>query len=233
MLCIGCGWCIIGDGGLKAHRSLCAAVSSGVKEFPNSGVSLMTGLLYMHAFFFYAANCPGCPRYPGSNLFCSSHKDHVSPVVHHKQMKPDNLAQLNKDKRGQQHDTDVDGVFLIEEILEKKGTKYHIKWKGYSTTTWEPASSVPQFIQDFYKRTGKSRLPKPRILDSRVCGMGICIVARHYSSIFLGTITEHLLVWDGDTALPEWTAGVEVETDGVEDSVEEGSAGCNTRKDRY
>ena len=39
----GCGSCIIGDGGLKAHRSLCAAVSSGVKEFPNSGVRIMTG----------------------------------------------------------------------------------------------------------------------------------------------------------------------------------------------
>ena len=42
----GCGWCIIGDGGLKAHRTLCAAVSSGVKEFPNSGVSIMTGVTY-------------------------------------------------------------------------------------------------------------------------------------------------------------------------------------------
>ena len=39
----GCGWCVIGDGGLKAHRSLCAAVYSGVKEYPSSGVSIMTG----------------------------------------------------------------------------------------------------------------------------------------------------------------------------------------------
>ena len=40
----GFGWYIIGDGGLKAHRSLCGAVSSGVKEFPNSGISIMTGI---------------------------------------------------------------------------------------------------------------------------------------------------------------------------------------------
>ena len=194
----------------------------------------MTGCdLNKYTTCIYAENCPGCPRYPGSQLFCSSHKDHVSPVVHHKQMKAENLAQLNKDKRGQQHDTEIDGVFLIEEILEKKGTTYHIKWKGYSTTTWEPAASVPKFIQDFYKRTGMSKLPKPRILDSRVCGMCICIAATQFSDVFLGTITEHLLVWDGDTALPEWTRGVEDETDGVEDAVEQGSTGWNTRKDRY
>ena len=44
-----------------------------------------------------------------------------------------------------------------------------------------------------------------------------------------GTVTEHLLVWDGgDTALPEWTAGIDVEAE------EESTAGsCNTRKDRH
>ena len=105
-------------------------------------------------------------------MFCTSHKDHESPVVHHKDIRADNLSQLNRDKRSQQHDTEIDGVFVIEEILEKKGTKYHIKWKGYTTTTWEPASAVPLFIRDFYDRTGQSKLPKPRILDSRVCGMG-------------------------------------------------------------
>ena len=36
------------------------------------------------------------------------------------------------------HDSELDGVFLIEKILEKKQDKYHIKWQGYSTTTWEP-----------------------------------------------------------------------------------------------
>ena len=41
----GCGWCVIGDGGLKSHRSLCAAVYSGVKVFPSSGVSIMTGAI--------------------------------------------------------------------------------------------------------------------------------------------------------------------------------------------
>ena len=42
-------------------------------------------------------------------------------------------------------------------------------------------------------------------------------------------MTEHLLVWDGDDALPEWTVDVDVEEEddiGVRTS-------CNTRKDRY
>ena len=46
----------------------------------------------------------------------------------------------------------------------------------------------------------------------------------------LGTVTEHLLVWDGDDALP---AGIALEEEEVEDEVVEGSASCNTRKDRY
>ena len=45
-------------------------------------------------------------------------------------------------------------------------------------------------------------------------------------------MTEHLLVWDGDNALPEWTAGIEVEKEEEEDEAEEGNGGCNTRKDR-
>ena len=145
---------MIGDGGLKAHRSLCAAVSSGVKEFPASGVKLMTG----------------CPRYPGNTLFCLSHKNHVSPALHHKQIQKESLQKLNKDKKNEQHDAELDGVFLVDEVLEKCGDMFHIKWKGYATTTWEPESNIPQFIKDYYIRTGNSRLPKPRIMDSRVVG---------------------------------------------------------------
>ena len=68
------------------------------------------------------------------------------------------------------HDSELDGVFLIEKILEKKQDKYHIKWQGYSTTTWEPRKNIPKFIRDYFERTGKSNLPNPRILDTRTCG---------------------------------------------------------------
>ena len=48
------------------------------------------------------------------------------------------------------HDSELDGVFLIEKILEKKQDKYHIKWQGYSTTTWEPRKNIPKFIRDLF-----------------------------------------------------------------------------------
>ena len=51
---------------------------------------------------------------------------------------------------------------------------------------------------------------------------------RYYITI-TGTVTEHLLVWDGgDAALPEWTAGLDVESE--EESTARSS---NTRKDRH
>ena len=64
----GCGTCIIGDGGLKAHRSLCAAVSSGVKEFPASGVSIVTGWLLIGIFYFPPTFPPKAPSLPLTNI---------------------------------------------------------------------------------------------------------------------------------------------------------------------
>ena len=112
----------------------------------------------------------GCSKYPGSALFCTDHKDHKSPALHHKQLEESSLATLNRDKKNRQHDSELDGVFLVEEILGVKDDRYHVKWKGYQTTTWEPSKNIPKFIKDFYKKTGKSKLPKPRILDTRTCG---------------------------------------------------------------
>ena len=46
----------------------------------------------------------------------------------------------------------------------------------------------------------------------------------------VGTVTEHLLVWEGEgSSLPEWSSGVDVED---EEDVEE-QISCNTRKDRF
>ena len=90
--------------------------------------------------------------------------------MHHKQIDKESLSSLNRDKKNQQHDTELDGVFLIEEILGKEDDKFHIKWASYTTTTWEPAKNIPKFIRDYYSRTGSFLLPKPRILDTRVSG---------------------------------------------------------------
>lgn len=165
-------------------------------------------------------------------MFCRDHKDHSSPALHHKQLEESSLAVLNRDKKNRQHDAELDGVFLVEEILDKKGDKYHIKWKGYTATTWEPSKNIPKFIRDFYERTGVSKLPKPRILDTRKTGRSIPILFMVLLLIFscTGTVTEHLLAWDEeDTSLPEWTTDIDLEDDEDDDI----SSSCNTRKDRY
>ena len=43
-------------------------------------------------------------------------------------------------------------VYNVEKLLEKKGSKYLVKWEGYpdSDNTWEPSSSIPKHILNFY-----------------------------------------------------------------------------------
>ena len=51
----------------------------------------------------------------------------------------------------------------------------------------------------------------------------------HLLISIIGTVTEHLLVWEGDdSTLPEWTSGVD-----VDEEEESGQMSCNTRKDRF
>ena len=38
-------------------------------------------------------------------------------------------------------------LILSEKILSEINGKYHIKWKGYETTTWEPSENIPKFIK--------------------------------------------------------------------------------------
>ena len=46
----------------------------------------------------------------------------------------------------------------------------------------------------------------------------------------IGTVTEHLLVWEGEnSALPEWTSGLDVE----DEEEDQNQHSCNTRKDRF
>ena len=39
-------------------------------------------------------------------------------------------------------------IYNIEALVEKKGSKYLVKWENYpsSQNTWEPKSSIPPFI---------------------------------------------------------------------------------------
>lgn len=53
-------------------------------------------------------------------------------------------------------------VYNVEALMEKKGSKYLVKWENWPAdqNTWEPKSSIPAFIVEFYE-TDLTRLGKP------------------------------------------------------------------------
>lgn len=57
--------------------------------------------------------------------------------------------------------TEEEDEFEVEEILERRGQRYLIKWKGYphSENTWEPIQNLGncQIILRQFRRTAKSR----------------------------------------------------------------------------
>jgi len=58
--------------------------------------------------------------------------------------------------------TPKEDVYIIESLLEKKGSKFLVKWENYSKdeSTWEPKSSIPAYIVKFYEED-QSRLGTP------------------------------------------------------------------------
>ena len=122
----------------------------------------------------------GCTNHPApGERFCSAHKDHKSPAV-----TPDKISRESLDKLNKQHSNiekflstglDRDNIFfvegkmklcdhyyicLLEGILNKKTDKgvemYLVKWENYDHPTWEPTQNIPEFITNFYEKTGSS-----------------------------------------------------------------------------
>ena len=67
---------------------------------------------------------------------------------------PDQLKLISKTQR----DVDIaSNVYEIEKIIEHRGTpgnyEYHVKWKNYHETTWEPESNFHDvnIIRDYWK----------------------------------------------------------------------------------
>merc|ERR1711892_45306 len=59
-------------------------------------------------------------------------------------------------------DEPEDDVYIIESLKEKDGDKFLVKWEHFSDdeNTWEPRSSIPDYILQFYEEDPK-RLGKP------------------------------------------------------------------------
>jgi len=58
-----------------------------------------------------------------------------------------------KPKKNTSKQKESEEVYNIESLVKKKGNKYLVKWENYGEdqNTWEPESSIPSFILQFYK----------------------------------------------------------------------------------
>merc|ERR1712128_332041 len=65
-----------------------------------------------------------------------------------------------KEKKTKQKPIPED-VYNIEALVEKKGSKFLVKWENWpsDTNTWEPKASIPAFILKWYEQD-MSRLGK-------------------------------------------------------------------------
>ena len=92
--------------------------------------------------------------------------------------------------------------------ITENGPIYHVKWENYSECTWEPMENIPNFIINYFERTGKNDIPAARIKHTKVIG----------DSKF------HLLVWDDEDGEMFWE-----QEDSLFSNIE---FSCNTKKDK-
>ena len=162
----GCESVLVLDGGMKPHRSVCGDTLSGVTEFEHTGNKIVTG-------------CKSIPA-PKSK-FCADHADFESPVMSSDNVTKETRSKLRsyRKKTSSVKDIPQDNIYIIESIIDvhqKKSedgeeTYYKVKWLGFpaSEASWEPESTVPKFIRDFYKdpkKVGKV-LPKPKVKKTK------------------------------------------------------------------
>ena len=88
---------------------------------------------------------------------------------------------------------------------------YLIKWENYDEPTWEPRDNIPEFILNYYEKTGRSDIPTARIKHTKVVG----------GSRF------HLLVWDDPSGEMNW------EEEGAINHQKSGESGESGETERY
>ena len=81
-----------------------------------------------------------------------------------------------------------DNVYIVERIKDSKvedGVEHFlIKWEGYEDETWEPATNIPQFMLNYYKKTGNGAVPTPRVAGVRKKGLILYITFSNYLNFF-------------------------------------------------
>ena len=115
-----------------------------------------------------------------------------------------------------------DNIYIIESILQIRGSKWLVKWSGFdeNAATWEPSQNVPKFVQAYYKkdptRLGR-KIPNPVIKHSKK----------------VGNTKYHFLSWEGEKGgewLNEDFFDILDDDGGHKTTTIEES--CNTRKSR-
>lgn len=201
---------LVVDGGLKAHRQICAAKLHGIREF-KSGAKVVTG----------------CTRHPGGDSkFCWEHKNTESPIIDSDKISSRTRSKL-RDHRTEttgSKEAGQDNMYIIESILDvsEDKTKYCIKWLGFpeDQSLWEDESVVPGFIAQYYNsdrtRLGK-KLPNPKIKATKQ----------------VGDSTYHLLSFEGEAGR-DWLHEdlFKVLDEYGEETLIEIESSCNTRKSR-
>lgn len=158
----GCSSVLTVDGGMKPTRSLCAAKLHGVKEFSQSGMSVVCG-------------CLKNPQ-PDSK-YCGEHVGLSTPVMTSESVSNTTRTAL-RDHRNQTStfkDAPQDNMYVIESLVETNGSSWKVKWLGFpdEMCTWEPSSNLQPWILSYYnedlKRLGKP-LPDPKIKHVKRAG---------------------------------------------------------------
>ena len=66
-------------------------------------------------------------------------------------------------------------MYLLLAILEKKIEKgkemYKVKWENYEQPTWEPKKNIPEFITNYFDKSGQTKIPSARVSHTKIVGI--------------------------------------------------------------
>jgi len=101
----------------------------------------------------------------------------------------------------QKKEEPVEDIYLIESLKEKKGNKFLVKWENFpdEESTWEPKSSIPDYILQFYEADLLGRLgtPAPAVIpmDESLEEEEVFEVEKILKKRGKGKKTEYLVKW--------------------------------------
>ena len=119
----------------------------------------------------------GCTSHPGDSKYCKAHKDQHHPAVTSSKLTRENRNTLECVKESQKNYKEQDfsdNIYVVEELKDSKledGVEHFlIRWEGYEEETCEQSSNIPEFMANYYKKTGNGKVHTPRVAGVRKKG---------------------------------------------------------------